>query len=140
MSRRAHSDIDEAEIDLTPMLDCVFIMLIFFIVTTSFTKEAGIEMNRPSGSASTPPTDKKVVPKVVAITLKNDDSIVIGGRETDIRLVGAAVERALAADAKSPVIIQAEKGSSVQPLVQIVDQAKMSGAKSVSVATIEGSK
>lgn len=136
MSRRSHSDVEEAEIDLTPMLDCVFIMLIFFIVTTSFTKESGIEMNRPSGSASKP-DPRKMPPKVIAITLKNDDAIVIGGRTVDVRAVGANIARALAANAESPVIIQAEKGSSVQPLVQIVDQAKSSGAKNVSVATIE---
>lgn len=137
MSRRSRSDVEEAEIDLTPMLDCVFIMLIFFIVTTSFTKESGIELNRPSGAASSKPDPRKMPPKVIAITLQNDDQIVIGGRTVDVRAVGANISRSLAANSDSPVIVQAEKGSSVQPLIQIVDQAKSSGAKSVSVATIE---
>ena len=133
--RRAHSDVEEAEIDLTPMLDCVFIMLIFFIVTTSFTKESGIEMSRPTSSSSQSQSKQKPV-KVVAITLKNNDEITIAGRTVDVRAVGANVERALASSPDSPVIIQAEKGSSVQPLVAIVDQAKSAGAKNVSVATI----
>lgn len=133
--RRAHSEVEEAEIDLTPMLDCVFIMLIFFIVTTSFTKESGIEMNRPTSSSHNVQQNKKPT-KVIAITLHGNDEIEIAGRTVDVRAVGANVERALASNPDSPVIVQADRSSSVQPLVSIVDQAKAAGAKNVSVATI----
>ena len=94
---------DEAQIDLTPMLDVVFIMLIFFIVTASFIKEAGVEVNRPEASTSNP---KENVNILIAVTA--NDEIWMDGRRIDVRAVRANVERLHAENPKGAVVIQAD--------------------------------
>lgn len=121
---------DEAQIDLTPMLDVVFIMLIFFIVTASFIKEAGVEVNRPEASTSNP---KENVNILIAIT--SNDEVWMDGRRVDVRAVRANVERLHAENPKGAVVIQADKKSTTETVVKVLDASREAGVFDVSLAT-----
>jgi biopolymer transport protein ExbD len=121
---------DEAQIDLTPMLDVVFIMLIFFIVTASFIKEAGVEVNRPEASTSNP---KENVNILIAVT--GDDQVWMDGRRVDIRAVRANVERLHAENPKGAVVIQADNTSTTETVVAVLDASREAGVMDVSLAT-----
>jgi len=131
MRRKHHVD-DEAEINITPMLDIVFIMLIFFIVTTSFVKEQGLEVSRPSNA---PP--KEITKPKGPIVVKIDASslISIKGRILEPRAVQANLEREKAVKPESPLIIAAHPEAETESLVTILDAAKAVGISAVSVAT-----
>jgi len=130
--RRRSRENDEAEINITPMLDIVFIMLIFFIVTTSFVKEKGLEVSRPSNS---PP--KEIVKKKGPIVVKIDanGNISMKGRMLERRAVEANLEREKAEKPDSPLIIAAHPDADTEALVIILDAAEAVGVASVSVAT-----
>jgi len=121
---------DEAQIDLTPMLDVVFIMLIFFIVTASFIKEAGVEVNRPEASTSNP---KENVNILIAVT--GNDEVWMDGRRIDIRAVRANVERLHAENPKGAVVIQADNTSTTETVVAVLDASREAGVFDVSLAT-----
>jgi biopolymer transport protein ExbD len=123
---------DEAQIDLTPMLDVVFIMLIFFIVTASFIKEAGIEVNRPEASTSQP---KENVNILVAINANNE--IWMDKRRIDARAVRANIERLHAENPKGAVVIQADNKSNTETVAAVLDAAREAGVYDVSLATEE---
>ncbi len=131
MRRRHHAD-EEAEINITPMLDIVFIMLIFFIVTTSFVKEKGLEVSRPS---NTPPkqTEQKKGPIVVKID--GSSNITIQGRILEPKAVQANLERQKAEKPDSPLIIASHPDAETDALVTVLDAAKAVSIDSVSVAT-----
>jgi biopolymer transport protein ExbD len=121
---------EENEIDLTPMLDVVFIMLIFFIVTASFIKEAGIDVNRPDAPINeTPPEEANILIRVDA----NDD-IFIDRRHIDPRAVRANIERLHAENPSSSVVIQPSKKSSNKMLETIMDASRQAGVYSISIA------
>ncbi len=124
---------EENEINLTPMLDVVFIMLIFFIVTTSFVKEAGIDVNRPSAKSTT-----KKGKANIFVAIKNNDEIWIDKRMVDLRSVRANIER-LKADTKTDdsVVIQSDKDSSTGTLVKVMDQIRLAGIFKISISTIK---
>jgi biopolymer transport protein ExbD len=130
--RRKHRPEDEAEINITPMLDIVFIMLIFFIVTTSFIKESGLEVSRPS---NTPP--KQVEQKKGPIVLKIDASgnITLKGRILERKAVEANLEREKAEKPDSPLIVAAHPDADTEALVVVLDGAKAVSIDAVSVAT-----
>ena len=130
MARQAEES--SAEIDLTPMLDVVFIMLIFFIVTASFIKEAGIEVNRPDASTS---TKKKNVNILIAVSATNE--IWINKRRIDKRAVRSVVERMHAENPKGAVVIQADKASTTETVVGVIDASRSAGVYDVSLATAE---
>ncbi|WP_405224242.1 ExbD/TolR family protein [Lentisalinibacter sediminis] len=132
MRRRLKRHDEEAEINITPMLDIVFIMLIFFIVTTSFVKEFGVDLNRPSNE---PPKDQKLS-EVIAIRISDTGQISIKGRPTDIRAVRANIESGLAADPDAAVVIAADRNADAGILVRVVDQARVAGASKVSLAAL----
>ena len=131
MRRRSKAN-DEAEINITPMLDIVFIMLIFFIVTTSFVKEKGLEVSRPSNS---PP--KEIVKKKGPIVVRIDanGNISMKGRMLERKAVEANLEREKAEKPESPLIIAAHPDADTEALVIILDAAEAVGVESVSVAT-----
>ena len=131
MRKRRHK-IDEAEINIAPMLDIIFILLIFFIVTTSFVKESGIDMSRPSNA---PPKTEKIS-EVIFVKIDASDQIFIEDRLTDIRAVRANIESALAASAESPVVVAAARESDAGVLVRVVDQARVAGAVRVSLVAL----
>jgi biopolymer transport protein ExbD len=121
---------EENEINLTPMLDVVFIMLIFFIVTASFIKEAGIDVNRPDAPVTeTKPEDANIL---VAITA--DDQIFIDRRLIDPRAVRANIERLHAENPEAPVVIQPHPESSTEAMIHIMDSARLAGVYNVSLA------
>jgi biopolymer transport protein ExbD len=122
---------EEADVDLTPMLDVVFIMLIFFIVTASFIKEVGLDLNKPEGGES---------PKTVAenenilIQITNDGLIFIDRRSVDIRAVRANIERLHAERPKGQVIVAPGEASENGILVEVMDQARLAGVEEISLA------
>lgn len=129
MIRRRNKERDESTIDITPMLDIVFIMLIFFIVTTSFVKETGVEVNRPN--AATAVRDER---GNILIAITANDEIWIDKRMIDLRSVRANVERLKAENPEGSVIIQADKASKTGFLVETMDQVRLAGVKNVSIA------
>jgi biopolymer transport protein ExbD len=128
--RKQQNADDEAQIDLTPMLDVVFIMLIFFIVTASFIKEAGVEVNRPEASTSNPKDNVNIL---IAVT--GDDQVWMDGRRVDVRAVRANVERMHAENPKGAVVIQADNTSTTETVVKVLDAAREAGVMDVSLAT-----
>jgi biopolymer transport protein ExbD len=133
MRRRIARAEDEAEINITPMLDIVFIMLIFFIVTTSFVKEIGIDLNRPSSQ----PEEEMKISEVIAIRIEATGQIQVSNRPVDIRAVRANVEGELATKGSStPVVVIADRSADSGLLVRVIDQARMAGAAQVSIAAM----
>ncbi len=125
---------DGAEIDLTPMLDVVFIMLIFFIVVASFIKEAGIEISRPDDNQQTDPNDAVSI----LVSVASDGQIWMDNRRVDVRAVRANIQRMLAEDPAAPVTIKVEKGAKTGVVVDIADAAREAGAGSVNWASEGG--
>jgi len=122
-------DESESDVNLTPMLDVVFIMLIFFIVTASFVKEAGIEINRPNAATAERKEQGNIL---VAIT--ENGQIWIDRRQIDPRALRANIERMHAENPNGAVIIQADEDSRNKLLVQVMDAARLAGVESVSIA------
>ena len=128
-----HYDEEESEINITPMLDVVFIMLIFFIVTATFVKEAGIEVNRPDAATAVKQEKANIL---VAIGPNND--IWIDRRQVDIRSVRPNIERLHAENPKGSIVIQADEGSTHEALVIVMEAAKAAGVSNVAIASDEG--
>ena len=124
---------EESSIDLTPMLDVVFIMLIFFIVSTSFVKESGIQVNRPSAA-----TAEKKERANILVAINKAGEIWIQKRKVDIRSVRANVERMHAESPEGSVVIQADKQSKNGLLVQVMDQIRLAGVQNISLAAKVG--
>lgn len=130
MKRRYSNDSsDEAAIDMTPMLDIVFIMLIFFIVTTSFVKEAGLEVNRPSASSAQTVKKGNIM---VAIGAAGD--VWVDKRRIEVDAVRANIERLRAESPDGAVVIQADTEANAGVVVKVMDQIKMAGVESISIA------
>jgi biopolymer transport protein ExbD len=127
--RRRHFHEDEAEINITPMLDVVFIMLIFFIVTTSFVKETGVTVSRPSAS-----TAEKVKKGNILVAIKESGKVWIDKREIDIRAVRSVVEKMHAENPEGSAVIIADRGSRTGDLVTVMDQIKAAKVEKISVA------
>lgn len=123
---------DESEINMTPMLDVVFIMLIFFIVTASFVKEAGIEVNRPEAATA---AKKERANILVAISDKGE--IWINKRRIDVRAVQANIERMHAENPQGTVVIQADQKATTDVLIKVMDAARAAGVFDVSIAAQE---
>lgn len=131
MRRHRHSDhgSEETELNLTPMLDIVFIMLIFFVVTTSFVKESGIEVNRPTAQ-----TAERRDQGNILIAISPNGEIWIDKRAVDIRAVRAVVERLVAENPEGGVIIQGDREAQIGLLVKVMDQVRKAGIVNVSIA------
>ena len=121
---------EESSIDLTPMLDVVFIMLIFFIVTASFIKEAGIDVNRPDA----PVTESKPEDSNILIAIHANDEIWIDRRLIDPQALRANIERLHAENPKGSVVVQADRQSTNKMLVQVMDAARQAGVYNISIA------
>jgi biopolymer transport protein ExbD len=115
---------------MTPMLDIVFIMLIFFIVTTSFVKESGIDVNRPTAKTA----ERKEQGNII-IGIKANGDIWIDKRQVDVRAVRANVARLHAENPLGAVIITADKDSKTDSLVKVMDQVRLAGIMNASIAT-----
>ena len=124
---------EDNEINLTPMLDVVFIMLIFFIVTASFIKEAGIQVERPDA-----PTAEKQEDAAILIAISANDEIWIDRKEMDPRAVRGMIERLHAENPKGSIVIQADEDSTNEMLVIVLEAAKQAGVVNVAIATDDG--
>ena len=120
---------EESNLGLTPMLDIVFIMLIFFIVTTSFIKESGIEVNRPN--AETAERDQK---GNILVAISENNEIFIDRRKVDLRAIRPNIIRLKAENPEGSVIIQADKASQTGLLVEAMDQIRLAGVQEISIA------
>jgi biopolymer transport protein ExbD len=125
-----HVDEEENEINLTPMLDVVFIMLIFFIVTASFIKEAGLDVNRPDA----PMTESTPEESNILVLINANDEIWIERRLIDPRALRANIERMHAENPDGSVVIQANNKSSNKMLVTVMDAARQAGVYNISIA------
>ena len=126
---------DEAEeINMTPMLDVVFIMLIFFIVTASFVKEAGIDVNRPEAA-----TAVKKERANILVAISDTGEIWINKRQIDVRAVQANIERLKAENPQGSVVIQADKKATTEMLIKVMDASRAAGAFDVSIAAQDAS-
>ena len=135
MSRlvRHSSDEDESGIDLTPMLDVVFIMLIFFIVTASFVKESGFELTRPDDSSKENESEQKNI--VIQVTANNE--IWLNERRIDIRSVRANIERLHSENPKAALIIQSHPTTKFDIVAQISDQSREAKVNEISIIPVE---
>jgi biopolymer transport protein ExbD len=129
---KRRKEVDDSQIDLTPMLDVVFIMLIFFIVTASFVNEIGLDVNRPPTSDQ-PPPDSENTNIVFRVSESND--IMLEGRRIDIRSVRANVERLHAEKPEAKVVINAHPKAKTETYVLISDQAREAGVYDISLST-----
>jgi len=121
-------DSSETGIDMSPLIDCVFILLIFFIVTTTFVEETGVEVDKPQAASA-----ERLEKSSILIALTSKGEVVYGGREIGIGGVQALVRRMIQKE-QLPVIIQADAASPAGLLVRIIDESKLAGATKVSVA------
>ncbi len=129
MARKHAQAEEETEINITPMLDIVFIMLIFFIVTTSFIKETGIDPNRPEAQTAEP--DKR---GNILIGISDTDQVWMNKRKIEIGQVRAMVESAVAEVPESSAVIIADKEASTGVLIDVMDQIRLGGVSNISVA------
>ena len=125
-------DEEEATIDMTPMLDVVFIMLIFFIVTASFVKEAGIDVNRPDAATAVKKDRANIL-----VAISDTGEIWINKRRIDVRAVQANIERLHAENPQGTVVIQADKKATTETLIKVMDASRAAGVYDVSIAAQE---
>lgn len=117
------------ELNIAPLIDMVFILLIFFLVTTSFVKETGVDISRPAATTAVTKTGATLL-----IAVSKDGTIHMDHREIDIRSVRANVERALAESPEASVVIVADKESTTGLVIHVMDHCKLAGAENVSLA------
>ena len=123
---------EDADIDITPMLDIVFIMLIFFIVTATFVKESGIDVTRPD--AETAIKQNRVA---ILIAIRDNNEIWINRRKVDLASVRANVEKLHAENPQGGAVIQADRQAETGVLVEIMDQVRLAGVDAISIAAEE---
>ncbi|MCP4413574.1 MAG: biopolymer transporter ExbD [Gammaproteobacteria bacterium] len=135
MRRKHFKDDDETAVDMTPMLDIVFIMLIFFIVTTSFVKESGVIVDRPDPNQSQdqPPPKKKNI----FIKIDQANRITMDGLDVDIRAVRARVEQKRAQNPEAIAIVGVHTDSETDTLISVVNATRLAGVEKVSVNATE---
>jgi len=136
--RKRHRTEDETEINITPMLDIVFIMLIFFIVTTSFVKEKGLDISRPTQAEEQQQQDPDSLP--ILVRINQVSTISVNNRQVEPDAVRANLERERAQNPTSPLIIAAHPDSDTNSLVRVLDAANVVGIASISVATESGGR
>jgi len=132
MRRFRHSTVSETSgsIDISPLIDVVFLLLIFFIVTTVFVSETGVEVSKPRAAAS-----EDLDRQAILIAVTSESRVWQGGREIGQDGVRAVVAALLEETPETPVIIRADAATPTQATVQVIDSAKLAGAESVSLAT-----
>ena len=118
-----------AEINMAPLIDMTFILLIFFIVTTSFVRESGIEVNRPEAETAIPDERTGLV-----ISVTSEGRVVMEGQDLDIRSLRPALELFAAASPETGVVIAADRDSRTGAVIRILDSCRLAGISNVSVA------
>jgi biopolymer transport protein ExbD len=125
---------DESQIDMTPMLDVVFIMLIFFIVTASFVNESGLGVNRPPTSDQPPPDSKNIN---IVFNVSESNELTLEGRRIDVRAVRANVERLYAERPEAKVVINSHPKAKTELFAMISDQSREAGIYDISLSTVD---
>lgn len=120
---------DPAEVNLTPLIDVVFILLIFFLVTTTFTRDAGIDVQRPTAGSAQPTPNEALI-----VAIRANGELWMDGRAIDIRLLPAEVQRLQTDQPRAAVVIQADRATPVGLLVQAMDQLRQAGISDISLA------
>ena len=120
---------EESEINLTPMLDVVFIMLIFFIVTATFIKEAGIDINRPEAELARPQEKASVL---IAVSANNE--IWIDRKKTQPQGVRTAIERLMAENPEGEVVIQADREAYAEAVLTVMEAARLAGVQNIALS------
>lgn len=133
MARKRIREEEDAAVDMTPMLDIVFIMLIFFIVTTSFIKEAGIEVTKPKAANQTRQKSANIF-----IAIRDTGEIWLDKRRVDVERVAANIEKLLAEQPSEVVIVQADKDAKHGVVVKVMDAIKEAGIDKISIAASRG--
>ncbi|MDE0421182.1 MAG: biopolymer transporter ExbD [Gammaproteobacteria bacterium] len=128
--RRRQRRTQQDRINLTPMLDVVFIMLIFFIVTATFVKEVGLDVNQPAKPTRVDPEKRTIV-----VRITDQDRILVAGSDVDVRSVRANIERLHAENPEAPVVIQPHPNSRADTTVRVLDSARRAGVGNVSLAS-----
>jgi len=126
---------DDPEINITPMLDIVFIMLIFFIVTTSFTRDTGAMIERPEAEQAT-----ELVGGTILIGVRPNDEIWMANRQVELHEVQPLVERAAAENPEGGVVIVADKGARIGRVTQVMDQIRQAGVDGVAIAAEQAAR
>ena len=126
---------DDPEINITPMLDIVFIMLIFFIVTTSFTRDTGAMIERPEAEQAT-----ELVGGTILIGVRPNDEIWMANRQVELHEVRPLVERAAAENPEGGVVIVADKGARIGRVTQVMDQIRQAGVDGVAIAAEQAAR
>ncbi len=121
---------ETTEINLSPMIDCIFILLIFFIVTTVFVEEPGVDIYKPDATV-----DQDLEKNSIIIAVTADNKIVYGGKEMGVAGIGARVRQLLNKD-ELPVIIQADAQADHGVFSDVWSEVKNAGAKKISVSTL----
>ncbi len=130
-SRRGKvQQVEEAEVNLTPMLDVVFIMLIFFIVTTSFVTETGIDISRPAASSAQAQTGNNVL-----VAINKDGEIWMNKQRFTLASIGTEVAKTQAKLPNSKVVLQADKDAPTGRLIAVMDKLRLAGVEQMAVAT-----
>ena len=132
MRRKRVRQEEDADIDITPMLDIVFIMLIFFIVTATFVKESGIDVTRPD--AETAVKQNRVA---ILIAIRDNNEIWINRRQVALASVRANVEKLHAENPQGGAVIQADREAETGVLIEIMDQVRLAGVGAISIAAEE---
>ena len=127
--RHRRIDSDDTEINITPMMDVVFILLIFFIVTASFVKEAGIDVAKPNAQ-----TAEQKERANILIAIDKHNQVWVNRRRIDVRAVTANVQRLLAENPQSSVVIQADEKSENGTFVRVMDNTKLAGVDNIAIA------
>ena len=132
MRRFRHSQSTEtpSEINISPLIDVVFLLLIFFIVTTVFIEETGIEVSKPRAASS-----EDLEKQAILLAVSSEGRVWQGGREIGVDGVRAVVSALLEEDESTPVIIRSDAATTTEATVRVIDAAKLAGAQSVSLAT-----
>ncbi len=134
--RRVHKGEENTDINISPMIDMVFILLIFFIVTTVFVEEEGINVDKPTPQPPDKEQEKPDEPVMLKVTVANQ--IIYDGNPITINRVETVVKNALS-KADVPVIMQVERGALSGTMIQVMDRAKLGGADKISVTAIDSS-
>jgi biopolymer transport protein ExbD len=133
-SQASSDETSDVGIDMGPMIDCVFILLIFFIVTTTFVEETGVEVDKPQAASSV-----RLEKTSILIALTSGGSVVYGGRDIGMSGIQPLVRRMLQHDAV-PVIVQADTNAAAGLLVRVIDECKLGGAQKVSIASARAAR
>lgn len=129
MRRVSKRETREAEINVTNMIDVIFTLLIFFILTTTFTKDTGVDITKPTAE-SAGQLDKEYV--LIGIT--RDGAIYINERQVDLAMLSAIVKQEIARDPEKPVVINADRGADMGTVVDVMDECNLANVKKMSVS------